>query len=210
MAYLSPVSSNELISDLFYVVQETSTALNHSWAQDRNNMWETWQKNCTALRLSDILHKIDDPVPFLKIFSCRYQDGQICRSGAAVWSRTVEEAIRAIGHIFILLVNKNPRLNSFGNVDERISCQLDQWIKEDPAPTCVNPLMFSLLHYIDSVDLNLGTEPQLDLAGMVWISVYFICRPGKYTSATEVSTPFRFKDAAIWIGSQRLNIQTVT
>ena len=78
----------------------------------------------------------------------------------------VEEAIRALGRNFILLGTKTPCLNSFGNVDERISCQLSQWQKEDPAPSCVKPAPFILLHHIDYVALNLDTEAQISLANM--------------------------------------------
>ena len=88
-------------------------------------MWETWHQFCTALGLSDILRNIFDPVPFLQLFSYRYRDGQISCSGAAVRSCNVEEALRSLGRISILLGTKKPHLNSFGNVDDCISCQLD-------------------------------------------------------------------------------------
>jgi hypothetical protein len=120
----------------------------------------------------------------------------------------VEEAIRAVGRTFTLLGAANPRLNAFGNLDERISCQLAQWRKEDPAPSRVKPIPFTLLHHIDAVALNVGTQAQLALADMVWIAVYFLCRPGEYTRATEGSTPFRFQDVALWIGGQRLDLHT--
>ena len=79
----------------------------------------------------------------------------------------------------ILLETKNPCLNSFGNVDDRISCKLYQWRKEDPGPSRVKPAPFSLLHHIDSVDLNLGTEEHLALEDIFWMDVYFLCRPGE-------------------------------
>ena len=61
------------------------------------------------------------------------------------------------------------------------------------------------------VALQLGAEAQLALADMVWIAVSFLCHPGEYMAATEDSTPFRFQDAALWVGGQRcLNLPTAT
>jgi hypothetical protein len=191
-------------------MQETATAGNLSRARARNNIWDTWQQFCIALGLPELLQQVDDPIPFLQVFARRYRDGRISRSGDAVRSRTVEEALRAIGRTFVLLGAENPRLTAAGHLDERISSQLAQWRKSDPAPSRVKPVPFSLLHHIDHVALTLGTEAQLCLADMMWIAVFFLCRPGEYTAATEGSTPFRFEDASLWIGGQRLDITTAT
>ena len=127
-----------------------------------------------------------------------------------VRSNTLEEVIHVVGRTCILLGTKNPRLDSFGNVYERISCQMAQWRKHYPEPFQVKPVPFRLLDNINSVKLNLDTKAQLDLAALVWIAVYFMCCSVEYNLATKGSTPFCFQYEVLWIGGQRLNLQTPT
>ena len=123
---MPPTARNELLADILNEVQETATAINHSRSQFCNIMWEMWQQFYIALGISEILRNIDDPVIFLQVLSRRFWYGLIYRNGESVRSRAVEEAIKFIGRMFILMGSQKSRLNSFENFNERISCQLAQ------------------------------------------------------------------------------------
>jgi hypothetical protein len=173
-------------------------------------MWTVWQQFCQALQLDDFLSTIADPVPFLQTFARRYRDGRISLRGQPVRARTAEEAIRAVGRTFVELGSTDPRLNVFGNVDSRLSAQLAQWKQEDPAPRRVKPVPIAILHHATHVALAANTAQALCMANMIWMGFFFLCRPGEYTAAAEGSRPFRFCDAALFLGNRRLDNATAT
>jgi hypothetical protein len=189
-------------------MREAATAGNLPRAKSRNKVWKIWETFCLSLGLPPLLHDIDDPIPLLQVFARRYRDGRLASRGKPVRSRTVEETVRAIGRTFVLLGTQNPRLNPFGQVDERLGGLLAQWRREDPEPGRVKPIPISVLYQMDAQALAGHTPAQLAIADMIWVGYYFLCRPGEYTAASEGSRPFRFQDVQLWMGQIALDSNT--
>eukprot|EP00978_Attheya_sp_CCMP212_P020134 scaffold57235_cov58-Attheya_sp.AAC.8 len=155
---------------------------------------------CLSLGLPPLLHDVDDPIPLLQVFARQYRDGCLTLCGKPVRSRTMEETVRAIGCTFVLLGTQNPRLNLFGQVDERLGWLLAQWHQEDPEPGRVKPISIYVLYQMDAQALAGHTPAQLAIADMIWV--------GEYTTASEGSHPFWCQDAQLWIGQITLDSNT--
>jgi len=200
VANAPPATRDELRADLLLAMQEAATAGNLSRAKSRNNMWGIWCAFCTANNLDDMLATVEDPVPILQAFARRYRDGRLAALHNPVRARTVEDVIRGIGRTFVELGTENPRLNVYGNVDPRLSAQIAQWKQEDPPPSRVKPIPISVLHHVYTAAQASGMIERITLADMIYIAFFYLNSPGEYTAAAEGSRPFRYCDAALFIG----------
>jgi len=108
------------------------------------------------------------------------------------------------------LGTENPRLNVYGHVDPRLSAQIAQWKQEDPPPSRVKPIPISVLHHVYTAAQASGMIERIALADMIYIAFFYLNRPGEYTAAAEGSRPFRYCDAALFIGRRRLDKDTAS
>ena len=88
-----------------------------SRARSQDSAWAIWSNFCHAIGTDPTLADVDDPVLLLQIFAQRYQDGRIAPRHNPVRSRTVEDALRAVGQGFARVGAPDPRLNEFGKID---------------------------------------------------------------------------------------------
>ena len=74
----------------------------------------------------------------LQLFAYRYHNGALAPGRHPVRSRTVEDAIRALGQTYAGMGSVDPRLNQHGALDFRLTRPLFQaWKHDDDPPSCV-------------------------------------------------------------------------
>jgi hypothetical protein len=86
-----------------------------------------------------------DLEPLLHLFAQRYRSGALPPSHLPVRSRTVEDALlRSMGQTYAALLGApDPRLNSFGQLDFRLTALLAAWKRKVNPPLVASrlPLM---------------------------------------------------------------------
>jgi hypothetical protein len=76
--------------------------------------------------------------------------------------------------------------------------------------TCTHPTSQSRFSRHPSLPQDIRTSPETQtIADMICIAFVFLRRPGEYTCGTG-NTPFRLKDAAVYIGTQQLNSRSAS
>lgn len=150
---------------------------------------------------------VADPVPVLQLYSRQYRIGTISPSGRPVRSRTVEDAVRAVGQAFTSVGAADPRLNLFGKLDFRLQRQLACYTKRDPPPSRVKPVPLPILQHAATHCYRLNTEQSAAIADMLILGFFFLLRPGEYAATNSPdSAPFRLCDCHIFMGHQKLDI----
>lgn len=148
MGALPPEERDRWCSDLLLVQTEVETGVVAGTARSQCNIWLTWLECCASISFDPWLQSIRDPVPILQVFAHRVRTGELSLSGSVALSRSPEAYIRAIGQTFARLGAPDPRLNTFGDIDFRLSRQYSSYRKADPPPTWVKPILLSLLHHV--------------------------------------------------------------
>ena len=152
---------------------------------------------------------MDDPVPILQLYARRYRTGAIAPSQREVKSRTVEQALRAVGQTFASLGANDPRLNPFGKIDFRIQRQLAAYQRQDPAPSRVKPVPLPILQHAASMCYRMNSPKSNAIADMLIIGFFFLLRPGEYAATSNPdSTPFRLQDVHLFLGPRKLPVVT--
>ena len=119
-------------------------------------------------------------------------------------SRTVEDALRAIGQTMASVGTSDKRLTAPRQVEYRLKTLLAGYARDDPEPTRVLPVPISLINYGHSLAVSPFDCAVVDMAYMAF---FFLNRPGEYarTVAPDPQTlPFRLCDVVFSIGSRRL------
>lgn len=209
MATLSPQKANELGADLGLIQEAVRSGVTSKRANAADNHWERWASFCLENNFDPYLRDVEDPVPLLQVFGQRYRDGRIAPSGRAVRSRTVEDAIRAVGQTFASVGSKDVRKDAHGGIDFRLKRQLRGYKKADAPPHRVKPIPVTLiLHIIAMAFGAAGTVAKQAIADMIVIAFFFLLRPGEYTGTSSDDAPFRMCDVSLFLGSAALNVIT--
>jgi hypothetical protein len=143
------------------------------------------------------------------MFAHRVRTGQLAADGRPVRKRTVEQYLRSVAQIFASVGAPDPRHNSIGQTDFRLSRQFRAYDKKDPPPTRVRPVPLQLLiHlYAGIALLPAATARQRAVADLAIMAFFFLLRPGEYCKSgpdTE-SHPFRLRDVTFGIGEASFN-----
>ena len=104
-------------------------------------------------------------------------------------------------------MSPDPRLNSHGHLDFRLTALYRSWSKVDDPPSRVKPLPGTLLAQTVQLAHQEGT-PVANAAGAVLIlGHFFLLRPGEYmgTPNDTLDTLFRLRDLTLWVGSRSLD-----
>jgi len=194
------------------LIKETSTlGISYSRRGANETSWDVWCTFCQDLHIDPFLSQLDDPIPLLQIFAHRYRDGTVAPSGAAVRSRTVEGALRAVGQAFSSLGCMDPRLLSSGKLDLRLQRQLTAYKKQDPPPSRVKPIPFPLIAQTAKLNYLANTPYSNAIADMLLLGFFFLLRPGEYAhTENPEASPFRMCDTHLLINDRRLNPYTCT
>ena len=150
-------------------------------------------------------------MPLLLLFAQRYRTGAIAPGRHPVRSRTVEDAVRAIGQAYAQLGSPDPRLNRFGDVDFRLTSLYRAWQRDDAPPSRVKPLPLSIVTQVWNMSLADDTPLAHAAAQCLVVGFYFLLCPGEYLGrpTTNVHTSlFRIQDVQFWIGSHALSTLT--
>ena len=173
--------------------------------------WRLWTTFCASIGVSPNLSDTpSDKIPILQLFAQRYRLGSLSPCGRPVRSRTVEDAVRGVGQAFAGVGALDPRLNSFGAVDVRLSALFTAWKKADTPPTRVKPLPLQIVHGAFHV-ARLSPSPLAHAAAdCMVVAFYFLLRPDEYAGTPKHAADdlFRLQDLGLWIGNRRLDVLT--
>ena len=203
---MPPSARDEVRTDLRLLRQAFDAGVVPSRARAHNLTWLRWRRFCQTLGTDESLTDVSDPVLILQLFAQRYRDGRLAPSGRPVRSRTVEDALRAVGQGFARLGTSDPRLTSSGSIDFRLQRQLRGYTRADPPPDRVKPIPISVIIHAANAAAIVGTADHIAVANMLTIAFFFLMRPGEYTSTPSDTTPFTLADIQLFIGRHRLNI----
>ena len=207
MAALPPSQADAFSADYSIVQKSIRTGVAPTRADALDNHWTRWLDYCDDHGLDPFLRNYKDPVPILQVFGQRYRDGRIAPWGRPVKSRTVEDALRAIGQKYASLGTKDLRKDSTGAIDFRIQRQLRSYKRDDPPPIRVKPVPVSLVLYILRVAYNITRrQDAMAIADMICIAFFYLLRPGEYTAAKSDTTPFRIHDVELHLGNKQLDL----
>lgn len=178
-------------------------------AQDKH--WEWWVAYCDDHHLQPYIHQHPDPIPILQVFAHRYRVGRLAPSQRTVKSRTVEDALRAIAQRHTLLGFRDPRLNTFGQVDFRLSRQLRSYHRDDSPPIRVKPVPITLiLHILQSAHTTPIIARSMVIADLITVAFYYLLRPGEYTGVGHADQPFLLQDVQLHNGDRCLDIASAS
>jgi hypothetical protein len=197
LAHVPPVHHDALCLDWRSVEAATRARLTPHRGAAQNSAWRLWETFCQRLALDPLLPDVPDKLPFLLLFAQRYRCGSLSPSRLTVRSRTVEDALRAVGQTFAGLGSPDPRLNLHGTTDIRLASLLRAWSRLDAPPARVRPIPVELIH--SALDLA-ALDPALHAVGdCVALAFYFLLRPGEYSGCPKSRDDlFRIRDVELW------------
>lgn len=199
--------------DFNTAVQQTQRGVTTSYSTAQHSYWKQWEKFCHTLWQDPLLQDVADPTALLQIFAVRVRDGRCAPGQNPVKAGTVSSALLAVGQKCAFLGSNDPRLDSVGRIDRRITRQIKFFEKTDPAPIRVQPIPISILQHAVTT-IRCSHSPKSNLlcaADMIIIAFFFLMRPGEYCSSTSTyHHPFRLMDVELYLGSRRLNLRTAT
>ena len=174
--------------------------------QRANAHWHVWLKFCTTERIDPELRDVADPIPYLQVFATRYRR-RLGPTGQPVRSSTVSDAVRSVGQALASLGQADPRKDSSGALDFRLTRQFRSYTREDPPPHRVKPIPISLVRHVAVTSENSNAKDQA-VADMIILLFFFILRPGEYTGTSNDDTPFRLTDVQLFLGERNLDLTT--
>ena len=204
-----PEFADEFRADFGTVQDAVRAGIAPGCAAAADKHWERWMAFCASIPIDPWMFEVYDPVPLLQIFGARYCDGRIAPRGHPVRSRTVEDALRAVGQAFASVGAKDIRKDTVGSIDFRIQRQLRSYTRADPPPDRVKPIPIPLImHVLAAAYSAAGTHGTKAIADMIVIAFFFLLRPGEYTGGSADGCPFRLRDIQLFIGSRRISLAT--
>lgn len=172
-----------------------------------SHTWNLWLDFCTTHNVDPWFPDHADPIPYMQVFGQRYRDGRLAPGHKPVRARTVADALCLVGQTYKLLGTRDYRIDRHtGQIDLRLQRQFRAYEKLDPPPHRDKPVPIQLVrHVLHIAYQSLTTSPRIQaIADMICIAFFFLLRPGEYTWSTG-NTPFRLKDATLFIGTQKLS-----
>jgi hypothetical protein len=204
---MDPLTRDAFRSDLRLATAAVRARVVPSRARAATGHWKLWLTFCDTLRIDPYLQETVagfDGIPFLQVFAMRYRLGHIAPRGNAVRARTVEDALRSIAQEMAAVGSADPRMNTFGKIDFRLTSLWRAWKQEDPPPHRVKPIPLKVLRRLTELALTSGEVPLLAVVDMIIIAFFFLLRPGEYTGASSNTTSFTLKDTQLFVGRDRI------
>ena len=206
---MDPLAAHHLRRD-FCTAQETvRKGVSAGRATSTKTGWNKWVKFTASLGLDPYLETFEDKVPLLQIFAQRVRTGELAAKGDPIRARSVEDYVRFVGQTFASVGTSDPRLNTSGKQDFRLTRTWAAWKREDPAPDRVKPVPIQVIRHLSyKAALPGADESFVAVVDMIVLAFFYLLRPGEYTDSSSESTPFRFTDAQLFIGDCRLDLVT--
>lgn len=197
--------------DTLGAAQKTvSKGVSSGRAQTTVRAWEKWLDFTNELGIDPFLEAFQDKVPILQVFIERVRSGELAANKNQIKSRSVEDYLRGVAQTFLAMGADDPRLNSAGKNDFRISRMYAAWKKIDPPANRVKPIPIQVIRRIAYIAANLPPDAHLlqATADMIIIGFFFLLRPGEYTDSPSDTTPFTWGDVQLSTGPLRLDLDT--
>jgi hypothetical protein len=122
------------MTDLGTVDERIRAGITRKRANAMEKHWGRWEQFCLKNNVDPYLQTWVDPVPLIQVFGERYRDGRLAPKQNSVKSRTVEDALRAVGQAHARLGAPDPRKDHHGKIDFCIQRQLKAYEKSDNPP----------------------------------------------------------------------------
>ena len=198
MAATDPVLALHQLGLEWRAVQDaTSDRVSPQRVRVASALWQLWLQFCEGLGV--------DPA---HLPAHRLHTGTASPRRRSVRSRSVEDTLRAVGQAYANVGTKNPRLNSHGALDFRITSLYQSWAKVEDPPSRVKPLPVTLLTQCVHLASQEQTSLALTAADCLVIGFFVLLRPGEYigTPNNRLDTLFHLCDLQLWIGTRALDI----
>jgi hypothetical protein len=204
---LPTCKADALRADIGIVDERIRSGVTAKRANVMDKHWGCWEQLCLDHNVDPYLQAWEDPVPIIQVFGERYRDSRLAPLHKTIKSRTVEDAIRAVGQAHARLGAPDPRKDHHGGIDFRIQRQLKSYAKTDDPPRRVKPVPIIIVVYILQLvyDAARGVA-DTSIADMICIAFFFLLRPGEYTGTTSDDTPFRLEDVSAYVHDRELNV----
>jgi hypothetical protein len=116
-------------------------------------------------------------------------------------SCTVEDAIRAVAHVYSQLGGAHKDAHGSINFQQ----QIKECKKLNSPPLWVKPIPILITAYIvEQVSRPSDTEDERDIVDMIVIELFFLLRPGGYNIPASDDTPFQLNDINLYVCGSRL------
>jgi len=206
LAALPPSTRDAFHADLLLVEATCRDSVSEGRRAGQGTTWFAWEAFCSELQADPLLPEHGpDPLHLLQVFAQCYRDGRTLknRSKKPVRASTVADALSDIGKTITELGLPDPRKTAGGSIKQPLKQLQVGMAKQDPPPRRIKPVTLTILR--QAVEMaQLKSEWDRELANILVIAFYFLCRPGEYAQLRVVtrSTPFRLCDVEFYCGLQ--------
>ena len=202
---MPPSCHHDIRRDWRTLASTTRSRLSPHRTAAQDAAWRLWTTFCQGIHVDPVLPSVRDRLPFLLLFAQRYRTGQLSPRGLPVRSRTVEDAVQAVGQAFTGLGAADPRLTTAGDVDRRLANLLRAWHNADDPPDRVQPLTLPALRQaLELADAD-PSPALLAAADCAALAFFFLLRPGEYAGIPRSRDDlFRLGDVSVWSGTTQL------
>ena len=145
MAAAPPAARDTLCVDLRLASQTVKAGVVPSRNRKAETTWTRWCLFCTNLNVDPYLSEVADPVSLLQVFGLHWRNGHIAPSGKPNQACSVEDAIQLVRQKFPSLGGVDPRLDTVGKQDFRLTRMYSVWKKVDSPPRRVGPVPMPIL-----------------------------------------------------------------
>lgn len=208
LSSLDPDTAARFSSDFGAATAAVKAGVSSGRAKSTNRVWKIWEKYAFALALDPFLQTTRDKIPFLQVFAQRVRAGELAADGNPIRARSAEDYLRFVAQTFKSLGTDDPRHDSSGAIDFRLSRMISAWKKEDPPPDRVKPVPVQVIRRLAFIAQNSSCALTIAGVDMIIIAFFFLLRPGEYTASSSDTTPFTLQDVQLFIGGRRLNLLT--
>jgi hypothetical protein len=106
-----PWARGRIEDDFRIIAEDVATRVSPGRASSTATSWSVWTSFCHTYNIDPYLNT-EDPIYAILLLAKQYRCGEISPSGTFVRSRTVEDAVRAVGQTLALMGKKDPRLTA--------------------------------------------------------------------------------------------------
>ena len=123
-------------------------------------------------------------------------------------ARQPEEALRFIGQTMQFMGVGDKRFDpTTRKIDTRLSNLWKHWGSEDEPPSRVKPVPMSVLMMAQTLADGDNCLASTCTARMMWINVFFLCRPGESCATRYAAKFFRLRDVTLIRGETVLDLR---
>ena len=209
MAHCDPDTRARAADDFRIIAHDVALGICSSRQAAQRTTFTVWHNFCDSLNMDPTLCSCPDPIPALQLFAHRYRMGELSPSRSSVRGRTVGDALRAVGQTLAGMGLPDPRLNTSGKLDFRLSRQLAKYAKDDDPPTRVKPIPIFILRQAVQTARHQNSPFHHALADLIIIGFFFLLRPGEYAATESTASPFRLADVQLFHNTQPLSAEAM-